>query len=716
MNIKERLKKIVSEINEVYGGEDETFEDSPSGKSNVLPPQSQADSLLPSKPPIDLFGHKQDKTWNTGTLVGQPFRLSYKSADVLLFDDFKKDACGIPQGTFLLAYYNGANECADFEAILLRVIEPTPLPQDQDKITSMIECYQDSCLQLDPVTRYYYSQNGMKCSILGSFYLSNEGKMQFGADLENFYSSHNYSVVKPLPRALEFIVNYRGYNVGIENEIKIGKVRYSSSQRFQSKEAEVPVYVRPQDFAGKRTALFGMTRTGKSNTMKKIIQATVRMSDKATCELDNDDSDTKNLLNQFDKNRNPIYPIGQIIFDPNGEYANANRQDGGTAIFDLFKEKTVRYSTVEKSDYKVMKVNFYKEIDEGFALINAHPQIADSKVNYVINFRTISLMRPENYDSDHSESTRYDRRIAVYQCCLFKAGFGVPNGFIVRFRASKEVCNAVNPKIILDDDGFIILGLEEAANWWKRLWEIYDDNEVFKEYFKENMHEWADDDLKILLIVLTGKSSSKNKSKWSGYNILRDIRKQHTSFDQNPFDEDILRQLRSGKIVIIDLSSGDEELRQMFSIRITKKIFDDALRRFTEAKQNNFIQFYFEEAHNLFPKKDDTDLLQIYNRLAKEGAKLGLGITYATQEVSSISSNILKNTENWFISHLNNQDEINELKKYHDFGDVTENLIKFSQDTDKGFVRMKTSSNAFVVPVQIDEFKPEDDISGQKGI
>ena len=131
------------------------------------------------------------------------------------------------------------------------------------------------------------------------------------------------------------------------------------------------------------------------------------------------------------------------------------------------------------------------------------------------------------------------------------------------------------------------------------------------------------------------------------------------------------------------------------------------MRRFTETKPNNFVQFYFEEAHNLFPKQTDKNLSQIYNKIAKEGAKLHIGLIFATQELSSISGNILKNTQNWFISHLNNADEIKELRKYYDFSDFSDSLIKFSQDADKGFARVKTYSNAFVIPMQVDRFAPE---------
>lgn len=231
---------------------------------------------------INLFKRRKDGEWDTGIFVARPFRLSYSKAEILVADAWKQRAKGIPQGCFLLAYYdNELDDKANIEAILLRVIQPTKLPTDQEVISSMVEYYKDDIRtgtnqksQLDTFTRYEFSFSGLECSVLGSFYVDNKGKTCFGADLENFYSAHNYSVIKPSTDILKAIVNYRENGVpGGNGDIKIGKVRYSSSRRFQQTEIDVPVYVKAPDFAGKRTALFGMTRTGKSNTLKKIIQA-----------------------------------------------------------------------------------------------------------------------------------------------------------------------------------------------------------------------------------------------------------------------------------------------------------------------------------------------------------------------------------------------------------------------------------------------------------
>ena len=218
--------------------------------------------------------------------------------------------------------------------------------------------------------------------------------------------------------------------------------------------------------------------------------------------------------------------------------------------------------------------------------------------------------------------------------------------------------------------------------------------------------EWADDDLKAILVMLTRTKVPGKTSNVSGWLKLKtaDLLNLHTNKADTPFEEVIIGELRQGRIVIVDLSQGSPTVKNMFSERLCRRVFDDSMSRFIQNDPNNFIQFYFEEAHNLFPKKEDKDLSQIYNRIAKEGAKLNLGMIYATQEVSSISSNILKNTQNWFIAHLNNHDELRELKKYYDFEDFISSLVRFSASNDKGVVRMKTYTNPYVVPVQIDRF------------
>lgn len=637
--------------------------------------------------------------------VGRPFYVDYDRAVVLIADAWKMRVGGVPQGAFLLAFYD--NEPGVSEALLLRALKPGRLPTDNDIVSSMVEYYKDDLktagngTRLDDFTRYEFSFSALECRVLGTFYKDSAGILRFGADVENFYSSHNYNVFKPSGKVLELIANFRdNANVpGSPADVRIGHVRYSSSTRFQRSHEQVPVYVSAADFLGKRTALFGMTRTGKSNTVKKIIQATADISvktKKTALAAKADVSDDFYL--PFSKDGMPKYKAGQIIFDINGEYANANMQDEGTAIFELYQDLVARYSVLPKPGFKVMKVNFYTDVAAGFEL--ACTRLQEESGDYVASFRAANMAEQPDA-SDKSASVRFDRARAAYLCCLHRAGFSVPDHFSVKFEGNKDINAEIKTGGIDPSKG---ISLEDATTWFMWVWDNYDSHTYFLDYKQKKGREWADEDLKAMLVFLSRKKSPGGAASVSGYTKLRGLIELHTSTVDKPFSEEIIELLRNGHIVIVDLSQGDPTVQHLFSERICRHFFADGMRRFVNSQPNNFVQFYFEEAHNLFPKKDDKDLTQIYNRLAKEGAKLNIGMLYATQEASSLSANILKNTQNWFVAHLNNADELREVEKYYDFEDFAQSLIRFSADTDKGFIRMKTYSNPFVVPVQIDRF------------
>lgn len=84
------------------------------------------------------------------------------------------------------------------------------------------------------------------------------------------------------------------------------------------------------------------------------------------------------------------------------------------------------------------------------------------------------------------------------------------------------------------------------------------------------------------------------------------------------FEIEIPRLLQQGKIVIVDLSQGEPVVQRLFSEKICRSTFNISMDRFINNLPNNFIQFYFEEAHNLFLKKMIKILVRYITELLKK--------------------------------------------------------------------------------------------------
>ncbi|VVB56238.1 Uncharacterised protein [uncultured archaeon] len=539
--------------------------------------------------------------------------------------------------------------------------------------------------------------------------------LKFGSDLSNFYPNRGLKVYKPNGKALELIVNYtdpsnRQEHVekyGTTENVKLGFIRYASTNRKFQEIDDVPVYIYPADLLSQKSALFGMTRTGKSNTTKIIA--------KSVYELRYPTESGNNQLR-----------IGQIVFDPNGEYANENAQDidgndNPNALKNIWEihegankaDEVVTYGITEHPsdpDRILMLLNFYTDenLQIGKEIIDSI--FADDNVIYMKNFQQVAFEAPD--PGDRSALTRYNRRVLAYRAVLARAGFNSPSGLRAsttglfnqdlisamqnsqsnnapEYQSAAQIFSSRNPT--WGQLGNAFEALDKFIRDRQSGYQAFETAYVNRPNGSGN--RWADEDLKKIIGIFQYPNGTRKIGKAAA---------QHCEDTEEDYAEEIYNHLVAGKLVIIDQSSGEPELNKSSANRIMTKIFRENQRQFIQGTTDiPEILVYIEEAHNILPAGNNLDLTDIWVRTAKEGAKYRIGMVYATQEVSSIQKNILRNTANWFISHLNNTDETKELCKYYDFADF-EPSIRRAQD--KGFLRVKTLSNPFVIPVQVDKF------------
>jgi len=623
--------------------------------------------------------------------VGYVLDISYDKATIITSDPYKKLVGGIPRNSLLVMIPDSFEELPPHFTVL-RVLEAAATPLKQEVQQTYFELQKSSMPELDVFTQSELQWGALKTDVIGMFYPNPEklNEIEFSGDINNFVSAHMYRVYSPNKELLDLIINSL---VEIENSFSIGKLRLTEC-RLNHKICEfsdLDVMISPRDFIATRTAMFGKTRLGKSNIVKIIAESLI-------------------------KTLNHEYNIGQLVFDINGEYANDNPQDDNFSLASAYPDVCHVYALTkkDKTKSKPLKLNFYEHTERSHKILGKLLQTyGKDGSNYVKSFISIDIPSIDflmnNPDIDRNEFNRALRRVLMYWAILNKAGFEVKETI------SNEINRKYSDKVKGEPKFRFTIDPGYKADLRKKL---YKDTPPKINNFKQLINEFE----KIAVLLRKTKDDDPVIYSSNGNPLFESDEKALLNFlypsigtgpgyiipfrdyhDKNAdeFIIEILNLLNIGKTVILDLGNAHPELMSFYSEQLSREIFMNQVDKFSNNRLgNDYIQLYFEEAHNLFPNNQNSD--DIYLRIAKEGAKYQIGMIYSTQSVTTINSDLLAQTENFFIAHMSSKSEVNRLASVNSSFEGLQDDILRSKTI--GYIRVLTRSHRFVIPVQARKF------------
>ncbi|MDR4997169.1 DUF87 domain-containing protein [Bacillus altitudinis] len=625
-------------------------------------------------------GVKQDYRF-----IGYVLDLGYDTAKIITSDPYKIAVGGIPRGSFLILAIDERDEQGNpiqtglpphFTLLRVKSVSSTPLSNQVQQ--TYFELHKKSMPELDIWTQAELQWGALECDVIGMFYPkpSDKNSVEFSGDVNNVVSAHKYKVFSPDKDLLDLILNGL---VNKENQQHLGVFRPTECQVGLLNNNYPELKISIEDFKGRRTAMFGKTRLGKSNVVKVLADAIIRTS-----------TTTQN--------------VGQLIFDINGEYANDNPQDGNKSLASAHTNNCVVYALNPRNpSFKELKLNFAEQPESALPIIKSFLERDNQTSNYIKSFGNIELpsILEIKSEADKGKKIRNIRKIQMFWAILKSAGFNLDESKLVSLNLSIGQINKFNPGLKKDLRNEVYGGTPPVSP--SNLNDLIKEFSLLATFIQNNKSSnllmgssepLFDQDAIALLNFL-------NPASGSGTQILTSYRHYHSP-SAGDFITEIIQLLNDGKTVILDLGNASEDVRKYFSDMLSKAVFASQEDKFvSNTLSNHFIQLYFEEAHNLFPNNNKENTT-VYHRFAKEGAKFHIGMVYSTQSPSTISQELLVQTENFFVGHLASTHEANALSKLQHTFNGLEDDIKKSRTP--GYMRILTNSHRFVIPVQVKKF------------
>ena len=637
---------------------------------------------------------EKGKLYDQMRFVGYVLDIGYGEVRIITCDPFKVAVGGIPRNSLLImcpSNFESDGKSIPPHFTLLRVLDTAPTPLTNEVQQTYFELQKKSMPELDIFTQSELQWGALKTGVLGMFYPNpdKQDTTEFSGDLNNYVSAHKYKIYAPDDALLDLVINSM---VPEANRFLIGKLRLTECRLPlpDKKLPDVEVFLSTTDFKGCRTAMFGKTRLGKSNVVKLIVQSLIET--------------TKETNN-----------VGQLIFDINGEYANDNPQDNNFSIRSAYPDYCTVYALTPKPSTPSipLKLNFYENPRQSKLVLTSLLRDSGRTSGYIEAFNSIELPEIDEVRQlpPGGDQVRAIRRLQYYWAVLRKAGYTLDEGILGANAPRGRVASVFSPGFsqALRDAAYQNENITPTPGQPTSTNELVRELEIIARFRRSNPNNpilrstgsgepiFEADDMAILEFL-------EPQAGRSGTTLIQPFRIYHDHNAGN-FINEILDLLDRGITVILDLGNANEEVMQYFSRVLSEAVFHHQTSKFTNnTLGNNFIQLYFEEAHNLFKDNDNSDETRIYRRFAKEGAKYHIGMVYSTQSPTTINADLLAQTENFFIAHLASKDDVNKLAKLNvAYESMTDDILNAKTP---GYIRMLTRSHRFVVSMQALKFTP----------
>lgn len=200
--------------------------------------------------------------------------------------------------------------------------------------------------------------------------------------------------------------------------------------------------------------------------------------------------------------------------------------------------------------------------------------------------------------------------------------------------------------------------------------------------------------------------SQANKSMLGG--VIRKIRALSSMHETSSnLVENVLKYLKEGKTVILDMSNKDNTETSIISSTITKRLLEHNKASHIDIDKKPIETVIFvEEAQNVLSDEFVRSNANTFVKIAKQGRKFGIGLVAITQRPSSISEEIRSQAENYFVMHMSNSKDIKALvESNNNYRGVISRFIQ--NESISGNLYMLSSGQSFVIPIRVKWFEEE---------